>query len=107
MIGIFQEIVTLFAIVGVGYGAKKLRFMNDEFDRMLSKLVINIALPGMILGSVLTATELPSQTEVWLCLGLSIAKSFTEACGGTLRISVDADLFTVTVAFPICRSSEP
>ena len=40
-------------------------------------------------------------------LGLSIAKSFTEACGGTLRISVDADLFTVTVAFPICRSSEP
>ena len=49
--------------------------MNDEFDRMLSKLVINIALPGMILGSVLTATELPTQTEVWLCLGLSMASN--------------------------------
>ena len=50
MIGIFKEIITLFVIVGVGYAAKRLRFMNDEFDRMLSKLVINIALPGMILG---------------------------------------------------------
>ena len=40
-------------------------------------------------------------------LGLSIAKSFTEACGGTLRIFVEADLFTVTVAFPVCSSSEP
>ena len=75
LIGIFQEIVTLFVIVGVGYAAKRLRFMNDEFDRMLSKLVINIALPGMILGSVLTATELPTQTEVWLCLGLSVASN--------------------------------
>ena len=37
-------------------------------------------------------------------LGLSIAKSFAEACGGTLRISIDADLFTVTVAFPVCRT---
>ncbi|MCI9485931.1 MAG: HAMP domain-containing histidine kinase [Lachnospiraceae bacterium] len=36
-------------------------------------------------------------------LGLSIARSFTEACGGTLRISIDADLFTVTVAFPTCQ----
>ena len=91
MIGIFQEIVTLFAIVGVGYGAKKLRFMNDEFDRMLSKLVINIALPGMILGSVLTATELPSQTEVWLCLGLSIASNlvmFAVAYGFTLLLRI-------------------
>ena len=91
MIGIFQEIVTLFAIVGVGYGAKKLRFMNDEFDRMLSKLVINIALPGMILGSVLTATELPSQTEVWLCLGLSVASNlvmFAVAYGFTLLLRI-------------------
>ncbi len=35
MIGIFKEIITLFVIVGVGYAAKRLRFMNDEFDRML------------------------------------------------------------------------
>ena len=91
MIGIFQEIVTLFVIVGVGYAAKRLRFMNDEFDRMLSKLVINIALPGMILGSVLTATELPTQTEVWLCLGLSVASNlvmFAVAYAFTLLLRI-------------------
>lgn len=91
MIGIFQEIVTLFAIVAVGYGAKKLRFMNDEFDRMLSKLVINIALPGMILGSVLTATQLPSAQEVWGCLGLSLVSMlimFLVAYGFTLLLRI-------------------
>ncbi len=33
-------------------------------------------------------------------LGLSIAKSFTEACGGTFAIPTDGDLFTATVQFP-------
>ena len=34
-------------------------------------------------------------------LGLSIAKSFTEACGGTFHIHTDGDLFMVTVQFPL------
>ncbi len=33
-------------------------------------------------------------------LGLSIAKSFTEACGGTFSVRTDGDLFIVTVQFP-------
>lgn len=33
-------------------------------------------------------------------LGLSIAKSFTEACGGQFRVYTDGDLFTATVQFP-------
>ncbi len=40
-----------------------------------------------------------SRTDGGSGLGLSIAKSFTEACGGTFRVETDADLFTVTVAF--------
>ncbi len=34
-------------------------------------------------------------------LGLSIAKSFTEACGGTFRITVDGDLFIAEIKLPI------
>lgn len=34
-------------------------------------------------------------------LGLSIAKTFTEACGGNFRIDCAADLFTATVEFPL------
>ncbi len=33
-------------------------------------------------------------------LGLSIAESFTEACGGNFRVTTDADLFTVEITFP-------
>lgn len=33
-------------------------------------------------------------------LGLSIAQSFTEACGGTFKVETIADLFVVTVTFP-------
>ena len=37
-------------------------------------------------------------------LGLSIADSFTKACGGTLTVSTEADLFTVSVSFPLADS---
>lgn len=38
-------------------------------------------------------------------LGLSIAESFTEACGGTFRVATDADLFTVEITFPSVNQS--
>lgn len=34
-------------------------------------------------------------------LGLSIAKSFTEACGGRFHVHTDGDLFIVSVQFPL------
>ncbi len=40
-----------------------------------------------------------SRTDGGSGLGLSIAQSFTEACGGTFRWETDADLFVVIVSF--------
>lgn len=34
-------------------------------------------------------------------LGLSIAQSFTHACGGRFAVTIDGDLFKVTVDFPL------
>ena len=42
-----------------------------------------------------------SRTDGGSGLGLSIARSFTEACGGTLAVETVADLFTVQVSFPL------
>ena len=42
-----------------------------------------------------------SRTDGGSGLGLSIAKSFTEACGGSFRVETVADLFTAIVAFPL------
>lgn len=41
-----------------------------------------------------------SRTDGGSGLGLSIAKSFTEACGGKFRVETLADLFTAIVTFP-------
>ena len=49
----------------------------------------------------------PSRTGEGSGLGLSIAKSFTEACGGTLEVRVDADLFCVQVALPLTEKPAP
>lgn len=38
-------------------------------------------------------------------LGLSIAKSFTEACGGTFRIIIDGDVFTAEMSFPLINNA--
>ena len=42
-----------------------------------------------------------SRTDGGSGLGLSIAKSFTEACGGKFALETDADLFVVRVCFRI------
>jgi signal transduction histidine kinase len=34
-------------------------------------------------------------------LGLSIAKSFTEACGGQFEVVIDGDMFTANVILPL------
>lgn len=42
-----------------------------------------------------------SRTTEGSGLGLSIAKTFTEACGGSFAIASNADLFIVTIEFPV------
>lgn len=42
-----------------------------------------------------------SRTDGGSGLGLSIAKSFTEACGGTFKLETMADLFVVTIQFHV------
>ena len=44
-----------------------------------------------------------SRTDGGSGLGLSIADSFTKACGGTLSITTEADLFTAAVVFPVAQ----
>jgi len=48
--------MTLFALVVVGYIAGKLGYLGGDFDRQLSRLVINITCPALILSSSMTGT---------------------------------------------------
>lgn len=44
-----------------------------------------------------------SRTSEGNGLGLSIAESFTNACGGTFRLVIDGDLFKVELRFPAAK----
>ena len=69
MIG--QIMLTLFAIVVVGYIAGKLGYMGGTFDKRLSKVVIDITCPALILSSAMTG-ELPDRRYILPLLAISI-----------------------------------
>ena len=68
---IAQVMLTLFAIVVVGYIAGKNEYMGGTFDKRLSKLVIDITCPALILSSAMTG-ELPDRRYILPLLTISI-----------------------------------
>ena len=63
--------ITLFALVVVGYVAGKLGYLGGDFDRQLSRLVINITCPALILSSAMTG-ELPDRRFILPLLLISV-----------------------------------
>ena len=63
--------MTLFALVVVGYIAGKLGYLGGDFDRQLSRLVINITCPALILSSAMNGT-LPDRRYILPLLGISV-----------------------------------
>ncbi len=62
---------TLFVIVVVGYAAGKLGYMGGTFDKRLSKIVIDITCPALILSSSMTG-QLPDRQLILPLLGISL-----------------------------------
>ena len=67
----FTVMMTLFAIVILGYIAGKKGYLGGDFDRQLSRLVINITCPALILSSAMTG-ELPDREYILPLLLISI-----------------------------------
>lgn len=67
----FDVMLMLFAIVIVGYVAGKLGYMGGTFDKRLSKLVIDITCPALILSSSMTG-ELPDRAMILPLLAISV-----------------------------------
>ena len=63
--------LTLFAILIVGYIAGRLSYLGGDFDRQLSRVVINITCPALILSSAMTG-ELPDRQYILPLLLISV-----------------------------------
>ncbi len=70
---IVVQMIILFALIGIGYLCKQVHYTNEEVDKGLSHLVINIAMPALILSAVLTADEIPTPYEIVLTFFLCLA----------------------------------
>lgn len=68
---ILNQMVVLFCAMALGYVVCKARVINAAFNQTLSKLILNLCMPGMILASVMNVPRQLSNTEVWVLLGIS------------------------------------
>ena len=66
-----EVMLTLAAIVAVGYVAGRTGYLGGEFDKRLSTLVINITCPCLILSSAMTG-ELPDRQFILPLLLISV-----------------------------------
>ncbi len=63
-IQVFTQMAMLFLIVATGYAAKKAKWMDESIDKGLSKLVLTVPLPAMILAATLDAESVPSLSQL-------------------------------------------
>ena len=66
-----EMLVILFAIA-CGYAANRLGYMGGENDKNISKVLLNVTVPSMILGTVCTGDTLPEASVVLGVLGVAV-----------------------------------
>lgn len=71
MNNILTVMLVLLLLVAAGYAARKLGYMDGEFDRRLSNIIIDITAPSLVLSSVM-GDELPDRRLILPLLGLGM-----------------------------------
>lgn len=68
----FSEMLVLLFAILCGYAANRLGILGGETDRKISKLLLNITMPAMILGAVSSGETLPEVSVVLGVLGVAL-----------------------------------
>ena len=66
-----EMLVILFALAA-GYAANHLGYLGGETDQKLSKLILNITMPAMIVAAVITGEELPEISVILSILEVGV-----------------------------------
>lgn len=70
--GLMQQLVILFSITLLAYGAIKVGLLPRNTNKVLSDLVINIANPCSVLASVMTESRVLTNSEVWILTAVAV-----------------------------------
>ncbi|MCI7730823.1 AEC family transporter, partial [Enorma burkinafasonensis] len=68
---IASQMVMLSLPIALGYAVHKAGIMNDEVDHNLSRIVLEVALPCLIIASVGSVDELPDARTIAVVLAAS------------------------------------
>lgn len=68
-----NQLIQLFLVICMGYLLYKINIFNLEVNQRLTKLLLNVSLPAMIINSVLEQTERPPVNEVMMVFAVAVA----------------------------------
>ena len=69
---VLGEMIVILTAIAAGFLASRLGFLDRETDQRLSKMVLNIPNPCMILGAVATGSALPENSVIFSILLVSL-----------------------------------
>ena len=69
---IAPQFFILVFVIALGFVIRKLRWATDEFDAVLTKVILQVSCPCMLLAAVLDATDLPGPQELMLYLAIAV-----------------------------------
>lgn len=55
---VFSEMLVILFAIAAGYAANRLGYLGGETDQKVSKLLLNITMPAMIVAAVITAATI-------------------------------------------------
>ena len=76
---VFGEMLVILFAIAAGYGANRLGYLGGETDQKISKLLLNITMPAMIVAAVVTGEELPGLGTILSILEVGVVFYLLEA----------------------------
>ena len=69
---VLQEMLVILFAIAAGYAANHLGYLGGETDQKISKLILNITMPAMIVSAVITGEELPEISVILSILEVGV-----------------------------------
>ena len=76
---VFGEMLVILFAIAAGYAANRLGYLGGEADQKVSKLLLNITMPAMIVAAVITGEELPELGTILSILEVGVVFYLLEA----------------------------
>ena len=69
---ILFSMIQLFLVMAVGYVLYKIKILDADFNKKLTKLLLNVTLPALIISSVMGSGQIKQATPVWFVFLMAV-----------------------------------